>query len=159
MVVLISGLVVLIRVLEDVLGSTFGGETIRAMRVGIGLLVTVTGVAGYHLVVFRHDRAESAGFDAEPTHRPVAAIVFAPADSALPAELAATGLSVRHWPTSGPVADRADDSHVQALAARASELGASTGLVAVVATPGEGAHVIALCADHPTGIRSAAGAG
>ncbi len=54
---LISLIVVLFVGIEDLLDGTFGGETLDSARVGLALLATVTGVAWYHLGVFRSDRA------------------------------------------------------------------------------------------------------
>lgn len=44
--------------LRDLLDGTFGEQTIRDVRVPVGMLVAVSGLAWYHLRVYRAERAE-----------------------------------------------------------------------------------------------------
>ncbi len=102
---LISLIVVLFVGIDDLLDGTFGGETLHSARVGLALLATVTGVAWYHLGVFRSDRALAEQLAPEPTPLPPPAwppathvVLIAPPDGALAEALeTATGLVVETW--------------------------------------------------------------
>lgn len=78
---LISLIVVLFVVLDDLLDATFGGDTLETGRVGLALLVTVTGVAWYHLGVFRADRVigeQLAPTPQPPTSQPTRVVLITP---------------------------------------------------------------------------------
>ena len=103
-VVLASLIGVLYTALDDLLGNTLGRETLWSMRVGLSLLIAVTGVAWYHLAVFRSDRATLAALTpavAPPPSRHVVLITprdFAPPDATLADRLAAaTGADLETW--------------------------------------------------------------
>jgi hypothetical protein len=99
----IVGLVSLISVLyvtiEEVLEGVFGGETLRSMRVGLSLLVAVTGVAWYHLAVFRSERETFAAVEPVPVQPPPKHVVLiAPRGVELADEIAtATGADLESW--------------------------------------------------------------
>ena len=98
---LISLIVVLFVGIEDLLDGTFGGETLDSARVGLALLTTVTGVAWYHLGVFRSDRATAEQLAPASVPPPLPAthiVLIAPPDGALAEALAtATGVVVETW--------------------------------------------------------------
>lgn len=101
---LISLIVVLFVGIDDLLDETFGGETLDSARVGLALVATVTGVAWYHLGVFRSDRAiteQLAPAPPPPAPRPppeTHVILITPRDGELATALAtATGAVVETW--------------------------------------------------------------
>jgi len=98
-VVLVSLISVLFIAIENLLEGTFGGEAIRSMRVGLSLLVTVTGAAWYHLAVFRSDRKTLTSVEpipAPPLPRHI--VLIAPRGADLADELAiATGADLESW--------------------------------------------------------------
>jgi hypothetical protein len=98
-VILASLISVLYIAIEGLLEGTFGGQTIRSLRVGLSLLVTVTGVAWYHLAVFRSDRKALTAVEpvpAPPVPRHV--VLIAPRGIELADELAtATGADLESW--------------------------------------------------------------
>jgi hypothetical protein len=98
-VILVSLISVLFIAIEDLLEGTFGGQTFRFTRVGLSLLVTVSGVAWYHLVVFRSDRAILAAVEPTPAPQlPRHVVLIAPRGSTFADELAtATGADVDSW--------------------------------------------------------------
>lgn len=100
---LISLIVVLFVGLDDVLNDTFGGDTLDSARVGLALLLTVTGVAWYHLCVFRTDRAAARRTTPAVRYASVSVtdahvVLIAPRDGELADTLsAATGVPVETW--------------------------------------------------------------
>jgi hypothetical protein len=103
---LISLIFVLFVGIDDLLDATFGGETLDSARVGLALLATVTGVAWYHLGVFRSDRATAEQLTPAPAPPPPPAplpserhvILITPRDGELANALAtATGVVVETW--------------------------------------------------------------
>lgn len=103
-VVVLVGLVnVLYVAIEDLLDGTLGSQTLRSMRVALSLLVTVTGVAWYHLVVFRSDRATPTTAEPPvPLPAPKHVLLIAPRDPELTDRLvdelvAASGADVETW--------------------------------------------------------------
>ena len=104
---LISLIVVLFVGIDDLLDATFGGETLDSARVGLALLATVTGVAWYHLGVFRSDRAIAEQLAPAPAPLPpptplpppaTHVVLIAPRDGELAEALAtATGVVVETW--------------------------------------------------------------
>ena len=98
-VILASLISVLFIAIEDLLEGTLGGQTIRSMRVGLSLLITVTGVAWYHLTVFRSDRNTLMAAEPRPAPTPPRHVVLiAPRGTELADELAtATGADVESW--------------------------------------------------------------
>lgn len=98
---LISLIVVLFVGFDDLLDGTFGGETLDSAKVGLALLLTVAGVAWYHLAVFRSDRAVAEQLAPAPAPLPPPAthvVLIAPRDGELAATLAAeTGVVVETW--------------------------------------------------------------
>ena len=98
---LISLTVVLFVGIDDLLDGTFGGETLDSARVGLALLLTVTGVAWYHLGVFRSDRAIAEQLAPAPAPLPppeTHVVLIAPLDGELAEALAAaTGVVVETW--------------------------------------------------------------
>jgi hypothetical protein len=95
----VSLISVLFIAIEDLLEGMFGGQTIRSMRVGLSLLVTVTGVAWYHLAVFRSDRNTLAAVEPVPGRAlPRHVVLIAPRGVELADEVAtATGADVESW--------------------------------------------------------------
>ncbi len=91
-------LAVLIPSLRDLLDGTFDGESVRSVGVPLSILVSVTGVAWYHLRVFRSDQStldELRPLVVPTVHR---FVVVASPDSPVPEQLAAaTGAAVRQW--------------------------------------------------------------
>ena len=98
-VILASLISVLYIAIEDLLEGTFGGQTIWSMRVGLSLLVTVTGVAWYHLAVFRSDRKTLTAVEPVPAPPlPRHVVLIAPRGIELADELAAaTGADLESW--------------------------------------------------------------
>ena len=104
---LISLIVVLFVGIDDLLDGTFGADTLDSARVGLALLATVTGVAWYHLGVFRSDRAIAEQLAPAPAllppHAPLPppathVVLIAPRDGELAEALAAaTGVVVESW--------------------------------------------------------------
>ena len=102
---LISLIVVLFVGIDDLLDATFGGETLDSARVGLALFATVTGVAWYHLGVFRSDRAIAEQLAPVPAPPPAPlpppethVVLIAPRDGELAKALAtATGVVVETW--------------------------------------------------------------
>lgn len=97
-VTLVSLISVLFIGLEDLLGGRFDGGTIHSLRVGLALIVAVSGIAWYHLGVFRSDRDALDGL-APPESTPQAVsthlILVAPRGANLAHDLAAaTGAEV-----------------------------------------------------------------
>ncbi len=114
--VLISGLIALMTTIEDALDGNLSRRTLHDARVALALLITVTGVAWYHFMVYRRERTESAEVLPPPSDMPhhPRRIVLVSADG----DELATGLStlsgapVIHWHrTDGVPSDlvRADD--------------------------------------------------
>ncbi len=126
-VTLVSLLIMLTGIFEDLLDDTFSSSSIRGQRVPLGLIVAIAGSAWYHFVVFRNDRrlmeaaappppplpAPSPGPLARPHH-----VVLVSADTnGLARQVAmATGAEVTHWHRSDLTAPTPVD--VPALAAR-----------------------------------------
>jgi hypothetical protein len=98
-VILTSLISVLYIAIEDLLAGTFGSQTIWFTRVGLSLLVTVTGVAWYHLGVFRSDRATLTAVEPTPVPPPpMHVVLIAPRGAALAEALAtATGADLDSW--------------------------------------------------------------
>ena len=108
---LISLIVVLFVGINDLLDGTFGGETLDSARVGLALLATVTGIAWYHLDVFRSDRVVTEQHAPAPLPPPspllapapllppaTHVVLIAPRDGELAAALAtATGAVIETW--------------------------------------------------------------
>jgi hypothetical protein len=94
---LISLIVVLFVGIEDLLAGTFGADTLDSCQVGLALLLTVTGIAWYHLGVFRSDRAIAEQAAPAPAHA-AHLVLITPRDGELADVLAAaTGATVEAW--------------------------------------------------------------
>lgn len=87
--------------LEDLIEGTLGRRTLENNRFALALVLTVSGVAWYHLLIFRRDRHEL-----QPPPPPAVVpqrltgrrlVVVAPEQSALPGHLAAAGATLTHW--------------------------------------------------------------
>lgn len=120
-VVLGSLISVLYIAIEDLLEGAFDGQTIWSMRVGLALLVTVTGVAWYHVAVFRSDRETLSGVVPAPPP-PVSrhVVLIAPRSAQLAEVLAtATGADLEVWYRTDEIA--APDLDPDELAARINE--------------------------------------
>lgn len=98
-VALVSLISVLFIGLEDLLDGSLGGGTLRSCRVGLSLLATVTGVAWYHLGVFRGDRDALAAVAPTPSPPPARHVVLvAPRGTALAEAIAtATHAELDTW--------------------------------------------------------------
>ncbi len=59
-IAIVSLVSLLYTVFEDVLDNTFDSATIRSVKVPLALVLSVSGAAWYHLLVFRSDRAALA---------------------------------------------------------------------------------------------------
>jgi hypothetical protein len=80
---------------QDVVQGTFGPETIRAMRVPIGILLSTGAIAGYHGAVYRSGRALSSQAAA---HGPRYVLLVGPPDPEIAHAVAhATGGRVQAW--------------------------------------------------------------
>ncbi len=108
--VLVSLIGVLFVVIGDLLEGAFGGATVRSARVGLAVLATVTGVAWYHLTVFRSDRASLGALEPAPAPpAPRHVVLVAPHGVELGDRLAAaTGAELETW-------YRADETQVPEL--------------------------------------------
>ena len=133
-VVLGSLISILFITLEDLLEGTLGGETIRAFRVGLALVLTVTGTAWYHLRVFRSDRDAVAAMEppllhTEPTP-PHHVLLIAPRHTIQADELAAaTHTDLQTWyRTDHPTVPAVD---LNELAAEITALDAEDTLVVI----------------------------
>ncbi|MFN0028742.1 MAG: DUF5671 domain-containing protein [Acidimicrobiales bacterium] len=121
-VTLVSLLIMLTGIFEDLLDDTFGSQSIRSQRVPLGLIVAIAGSAWYHFTIFRNDRRVME--DMLPPPPPTATlasprhIVLVSADTNGLAErvAVATGAEVTHWHRSDLAAIPMVD--VGALAAR-----------------------------------------
>ncbi len=99
-IVVLSSLIAILSIaLEDMLEGTVGGATLRSIRVGVAMLITVTGVAAYHLTVYRHDRDALDAFEPAAAPKPPRHIVLvAPPGTSLSSDLAAaTGAALETW--------------------------------------------------------------
>lgn len=82
---------------QDLVQGTYGPETIRAMRIPIGILLSTGAIAGYHGAVYRSGRelAPHAG-----THGPRYVLLVGPADPEIAHAVAhETGGRVQAWTT------------------------------------------------------------
>ncbi|MDH3299430.1 MAG: DUF5671 domain-containing protein [Acidimicrobiia bacterium] len=102
LLVLISALALLFTTIEDVLDGTLSRRTLHDDRIGLAILLTVTGVAWYHYRIYRADR--KTGERPPPTKPPEKAVhdrrvvLVASNHSRLARHLAETsGASVVHW--------------------------------------------------------------
>ena len=133
---------VLFIAIEDLLEGTFGGQTIRSMRVGLSLIVTVTGVAWYHLTVFRSDRNTLSTVEPVPTRPlPRHVVLVTPRGLEVADELAsATGADLESWhrtdDTTIPELD-VDDLAAQIEASDAHDLLVVVGPAGATLTPFE----------------------
>lgn len=120
-VTMISLLIMLTGIFEDLLDEGFGANSIRSQRVPLGLIVAITGSAWYHFTIFRNDRRAVQGTLPPPPGTAVAprhiVLVSADTDGLAGRVAAATGAQVTHWHRSdlGPTPPVVD---VTALAAR-----------------------------------------
>ena len=73
---------------QDLVEGTFGDETVRSMRVAIGVLVTTAAIAGYHGAVFRSDREHLPAAAAEEGHGPSYVLLIGPSDPQIAREVA-----------------------------------------------------------------------
>ncbi len=108
LMVLISSLAVLFTTIEDALDGSLSRQTIHDDRVGLAVLLTVTGVAWYHFQVYRAERpdVERAIRDrsGEPTFRRRVFLVSA-GDADLACHLTdVSGMPVVHWQRTDHVA-------------------------------------------------------
>lgn len=56
--------------IQDVTAGVFSAATLRSSRIGIGVLLSAGSVAGYHVTVWREDRARVAGLLHSPASTP-----------------------------------------------------------------------------------------
>ncbi|GAB5079106.1 DUF5671 domain-containing protein [Arthrobacter sp. AD-310] len=99
-VALIALLVIGYRLFEFVLGEVSGGSLVDRIRAPFGLLVAAALVAGYHFVLWRHERSIPTAGSPQGSGRTIEQItlVAGTAGEALPAAIAgATGASVTVW--------------------------------------------------------------
>ncbi len=101
LMVLISGLAVLFTTIEDALDGTLSRQTLHDDRVGLAILLTVTGVAWYHFQVYRAERVDDEPGPPDTRHRvsPQRRVILVSADHAeLARHLAdVSGAPVVHW--------------------------------------------------------------
>ncbi len=97
--VLIAVLAVLTSVFEDLLDGTVDRETLQDNRVGVAVVLAVTGVAWYHFRVYRAERPDYEPPPPPPPPPPTKRVVLvSPQPGDLARELAeATGASVVPW--------------------------------------------------------------
>ncbi len=130
-VALVSLVVLLTGFLTDLTAGELAGETLRRIRVPLGLVLSTSAVAGYHAVVYREDRQSAA--PPPPPERRVRQVVLisdlAPADSAIVA--AGLGGPVVRYTTANGEGPRPDDEALAQAAAAAAALTTSRALVTV----------------------------
>jgi hypothetical protein len=98
---------------EDVVQGTFGAETIRSMRVPIGILLSTGAIAGYHWAVYQSGRAAMPA----PVHGPRYVLLVGPPDPGIAKAVAhATGGRVQAWSTDDGGAPWSVDEVMAALA-------------------------------------------
>lgn len=86
---------------QDLVEGTLGEETVRSMRVAIGVLVTTAAIAGYHGAVFRADR-EHLPATADEGHGPRYVLLIGPPDPQIAREVARlTQGRVQAWARAG----------------------------------------------------------
>jgi hypothetical protein len=117
---------------EDVVQGTFGGETIRSMRVPIGILLSTGAIAGYHWAVYQSGRAAMPA----PAHGPRYVLLVGPSDPEIAKAVShATGGRVQAWSTDDGGAPWSVDDVMAALASTPDDeilvLSDSTGLHAI----------------------------
>lgn len=83
-IALLVGVYLLFR---DLVEGTFGEETVRSMRVAIGVLLTTAAVAGYHGAVFRTDRERLPAAAAEEARGPRYVLLIGPPDPQIAREV------------------------------------------------------------------------
>ncbi len=105
LLVLVSALAVLFTTIEDVLDASLSRQTLHDDRVGLAILLTVTGMAWYHYRIYRAERTEARA-DRRPAERhptgstrPERRVVLVASNhSRLARHLAETsGASIVHW--------------------------------------------------------------
>jgi len=86
-IALLTGVYVLF---QDVVEGSFNEETVRSMRVAIGVLVTTAAIAAYHGAVFRSDREQlgATGSGDGEGHGPRFVLLIGPSDPAIAREVA-----------------------------------------------------------------------
>lgn len=73
---------------QDLVEGTFGEETVRSMRVAIGILLTTAAIAGYHGAVFRADREHlPSSAAAGEAHGPRYVLLIGPPDPQIAREV------------------------------------------------------------------------
>ena len=93
----------LVPALQDILDGTFDRSSVRSVSVPLAILLSVAGVAWYHLGVFRADQADLEGLDLTADAVVHRVVVLASPTSTVPDQLAESTLAeVRRW-------DRLDD--------------------------------------------------
>lgn len=100
-IALLTGVYVLFR---DVVEGTYNEETVRSMRVAIGILLTAAAIAAYHGAVLRSDREHlsAAGAGEGEPRGPGFVLLIGPHDPAIAQEVARlTHGRVQAWSTDG----------------------------------------------------------
>ncbi|HEX2858527.1 MAG TPA: DUF5671 domain-containing protein [Propionibacteriaceae bacterium] len=82
----ISLLVGVYMLFEDVVNGVVGAETLRRMRVAIGVLLATAAISAYHWTVYRSDRKRAPSVAAE--HEPRYVLLVGPADREVAREVA-----------------------------------------------------------------------
>lgn len=130
-VALVSLVILLTGFLTDLTAGDLAGETLRRIRVPLGLVLSTAAVAGYHAVVYRDDRHTVA--PPPPPERRVREVVLisdlAPADAAAVAQ--ELGGRVVRYTTANGVGSRPDDEALAAAVEAAAALTTSRALVTV----------------------------
>ena len=130
-VALVSLVILLTGFLTDLTAGDLAGETLRRIRVPLGLVLSTAAVAAYHGIVYRDDRHSTA--PPPPPERRVREVVLisdlAPADAAAVAE--GLGGRVVRYTTANGVGPRPDDEALSAAAEAAAALTTGRALVTV----------------------------
>jgi hypothetical protein len=132
---IVSLLVAVYQLFNDIISGVLGGSTVRDMRFALGVLVSTALIAAYHRSVFRHEREVDVDFGG----RSRSVLLIGPDDHAAVREIAKlTGAKVQHWKRVDADGVAWNPSQVASLVEQAED-----GDVVVVADPA-GAYAIAV---------------
>lgn len=130
---LISLVVAVFSILEDLLDGNFGAGTINDVAPALAIVLTTGAISGYHWVVFREDRAETPAAITSPLREVILLGITAPGALAELAE--ELDVRVRFW-------DRVDEVPAPLDAARLAEELADTTHERVLVMAAPGGHEI-----------------
>ena len=119
---------------EDVVQGSFGSETVRSMRFAIGILLTTGAIAAYHWAVYQGERVQVPSAAA---HGPRYVLLVGPADAEIARAVAhSTGGRVQAW-------NRTDDGGTPwSVEGVMAALGTTTADEVLVLSDSSGLHAI-----------------